>query len=102
MNANFKPTLHRYSGLVTADASKVSGTQFLDAIGFDSPERRSARQAQMQEQCIQAIERGDTYGWPPLMVEDCRKVMAERKSRGEPVERIEFTDFGNGHSRVGL
>lgn len=32
-----------------------------------------------QERCIRAIERGDTYGFPPMMVADCRKIIEERK-----------------------
>jgi hypothetical protein len=61
--------------LTTANARKVSGLQFLDAIGLDSPERREMRAREMREQCIRAIEAGDTYGWPPSMVADCRKGM---------------------------
>lgn len=46
----------------------------LSALAGD-PEENLRR---MHEQCIRAIERGDTYGWPPLMVADCRKIIAER------------------------
>jgi hypothetical protein len=50
--------------------------EFMDAIGMSSPEKRAARQAENREQCIRAIEAGDTYGWPPLLVEECRAIMA--------------------------
>lgn len=66
--------------LIVADASKVTPLQFLDALGLSSPEQRAANLASLREQCINAIERGDTYGWPPLMVADCRKIMAENRS----------------------
>lgn len=62
-------------GVVTADAGKVSGRQFLDALGLSSPEQRAERQREMIAQCIAAIERGDTYGWPPLLVAQCREQM---------------------------
>jgi hypothetical protein len=64
--------------LITADASKMSGLAFMDATGVSSPEKRAADRLQMQQQCIRAIERGDTYGWPPMMVAECRKLMEAR------------------------
>lgn len=66
-----------YEHLITADASKVSGRDFLDAITGNSPEKREAhRQAEIAK-CIRAIERGDTYGFPPVMVDECRKLMGD-------------------------
>ena len=64
---------------IIADARKVSPRAFLDALGLSSPELRAERQRNLEEQCIRAIERGDTYGWPPMMVADCRRIMAERE-----------------------
>lgn len=64
--------------LIAANARAVSPRQFLDALGMDSPEKRTARQALLREQCIRAIEAGDTFGWPPLLVEECREIMAQR------------------------
>ncbi len=73
--------------IVTADASRVSPQQFLDSIGLDSPARRAARRAEMQGQCIRAIERGDTYGWPALMVAGCREIMDAQltETHGDPL-----------------
>jgi hypothetical protein len=65
--------------LITADARAVTPQQFFDAITGDSAEKRAERDRVMHEQCIRAIERGDTYGWPPAMVEECRAIMAERQ-----------------------
>lgn len=85
------------SNLVTADARKTSGLDFMDAIGFSSPEERAARRALMQEQCIRAIQAGDTYGWPPLMVAECRTIIAERQA----LERdLRFTMELQGKTRA--
>jgi hypothetical protein len=64
--------------VAVADASKMSGLAFMDATGMSSPEKRATDRLQMQQQCIRAIERGDTYGWPPMMVAECRKLMEAR------------------------
>jgi hypothetical protein len=66
--------------LHTADASKVSGRAFLDAIGLSSPEAREARREQSRQRCIRAIERGDVYGFPPSLVDECRDLIAERET----------------------
>ena len=60
---------------ITADASKVTAREFLDAVGLSSPEIRAERQARLERECIDAIKSGDTYGWPPVLVEHCRKLM---------------------------
>lgn len=64
--------------LIIADASRVTPLAFMDAIGMSSPEQRAESKREMEEQCIRAIERGDTYGWPPSMVAECRKIIAAR------------------------
>lgn len=66
------------ANLVTVDASKVSGRDFLDAITGNSPEKRAEHRQREIERCIRAIQRGDTYGWPPVMVAECRHIMAMR------------------------
>jgi hypothetical protein len=64
--------------LITADASKVTPLEFMDAIGMSSPEKRAKRQAELRAQCIRAIEGGHLYGWPGLLVAECRAIIAER------------------------
>lgn len=79
-------------GGVTADARNVTPLQFMDAMGMSSPEKRAARLIENQERCIRAIVRGDTYGIPPLLVEECRAIMAERERLGIAVEtELRFT-----------
>jgi hypothetical protein len=79
--------------LITYRADRMSGIEFLDAIGLSSPEKRSAAAALMQEQCIRAIESGNTYGWPPLMVAECQKIIEERarltECRPDPLPHLE-------------
>jgi hypothetical protein len=70
------PTMDR---ALLADARKVSGRDFLDAITGRSPEARAAEREQMIRQCIRAIENGDTYGWGPAFVAECREIIAERE-----------------------
>ena len=82
--------LNHSAGLITGPADKVSSRGFLEALGLTSADKRVADLALMHQQCIRAIERGDLYGWPPMMVAHCRKVMAERVSLVE-VERISPT-----------
>lgn len=74
--------------LTTADARTVSGLDFFDAVFGSSPERRQQRLDETREQCILAIQRGDTYGWPPAMVDDCRKIMADREAPEQLVEEL--------------
>lgn len=71
--------------IIIADASKVSGAQFLEHF-FGSYE---AKRQEQFERCIRAINRGDTYGWPPMMVEHCKKLMAEREALTEVVRDID-------------
>lgn len=73
--------------LIIADARKVSGRDFLDALGLSSPEKREARRQQDRERCIRAIERGNTYGFPPSLVAECRTIMELRQPEGS--SRIE-------------
>jgi hypothetical protein len=61
-----------------ADASKVTPRQFIDALGLSSPEEREARRAADREGCMRAIRRGDTFGWPGVLVDQCRAIIAER------------------------
>lgn len=68
--------IRQTDSLITADASKVSGAEFFDAVFGVTPEMREEKARLMREQCIAATERGDTYGWPPLMVAECREIMA--------------------------
>jgi hypothetical protein len=78
--------------LITADASKVSGAAFLDAILGITHEQRAEQRQQDIERCIRAIVRGDTYGYPPVFVNECRAIMAEREALGEQVARdLTFT-----------
>lgn len=63
--------------ITIADAAKASPQQFLDRLGLDGPERREARLNAHYASCIRAIERGDTYGFPPMMVEHCKTIMAD-------------------------
>jgi hypothetical protein len=62
--------------LITARADQMTPLEFMDTIGMSSPEKRAKRQAELRAQCIRAIEGGDLYGWPPLLVEECRQIMA--------------------------
>lgn len=64
--------------LIVADASKVSATAFLDAVLGITPEQIEERRRLSREQCIRAIEAGDTYGFPPVLVDECRQIMTER------------------------
>lgn len=59
-----------------ANAREISGAEFFRTIFGD---HRGERDRQMREQCISAIGRGDTYGWPPAMVEECRKLSDARE-----------------------
>lgn len=63
--------------LVTCDASRVTPRGFLDFVTGDTPAKREQRLHEDRQRCIRAIEKGDTYGFPPVMVEECRKIMAE-------------------------
>jgi hypothetical protein len=65
-------------GLITADASKMSGLAFMDATGMSSPEKRAERIHRDRQACIRAIRNGDTRGFPPMFVADCRRIMAEQ------------------------
>ena len=71
--------------IITADAGQVSARTFFDAITGRTDEQRTEERRRMDEQCIRAIERGDTYGWPPASVERCRKIMA---SRPQPYDEL--------------
>jgi len=63
--------------LITADASKVTPRQFLDAIFGDTDETRAARQAEQQRLLIDIIRNGGSlYGWPPMQVAAARRVIA--------------------------
>jgi hypothetical protein len=82
--------------LHTADASKVSGRAFLDAIGLSSPEAREARREQSRQRCIRAIERGDTYGFPPSLVDECRQIIADEDRGWALAERSAYGMPGVG------
>jgi hypothetical protein len=72
-----------------ADASKVTPRQFIDALGLSSPEEREARRAADREGCMRAIRRGDTFGWPGVLVDQCRAIIAERDGAElAPVEHL--------------
>jgi hypothetical protein len=64
--------------LITADASKMSGLAFMDATGMSSPEKRAERIHRDRQACIRAIRNGNTRGFPPMFVTDCRRIMAEQ------------------------
>lgn len=67
---------------VVAKASKVSGLEFCDVITGRSPEIRAAEREQTIQRCIRAIERGDVYGFPPMLVDECREIMAGESGWG--------------------
>ena len=73
--------------LIVADARRVSPCEFLDFVFGTSPEDRAKRDRAMEPDCIAAIERGDTYGWPPLMVARCREIIDARltETKGDPM-----------------
>jgi hypothetical protein len=58
--------------LITADARKMSGADFIDAILGITHEQRAEQRQQDIERCIRAIQRGDTYGWGPFWIAECR------------------------------
>jgi hypothetical protein len=60
---------------ISADASKVSPTEFIDRVFGTTPESRAADRQRDIARCIRAIERGDVYGFPPVLVAECRKLM---------------------------
>lgn len=68
---------------IVADARAVTPRQFLDSLGLSSPEVRAKRDRELREQCIRAISRGDTYGWPPALLAECRKLIEEQESLTE-------------------
>jgi hypothetical protein len=71
---------------------KMSGADFLDAILGITHEQRAEQRQQDIERCIRAIQRGDTYGYPPVFVNECKAIMAEREALGEQVARdLTFT-----------
>jgi hypothetical protein len=79
------------STLITADASQMSGRDFLDALGLSSPEHREARRQQDREQCIRLIEVGGSLrGFPPVLVAECRQIIAEREGGWALAERSAF------------
>jgi hypothetical protein len=84
------------AGGVVVDASKVSPREFLDGLGLSSPEKRAADRAIMLADCTRAIERGDTHGWPPAMVEECLLAMRAEEDWDSfaPVERVSQTRIG--------
>lgn len=73
---------------VTADASSVSARSFFDAMTGRTDAQRAEERRQMDEQCIRAIRRGDTYGWPPSTVNRCRQIIAERDA--EQIVEVEW------------
>lgn len=73
--------------LITADASQVSASAFLNAILGITHEQRAEQRRLDIERCINAIQRNDTYGWPPVFVNECKAIIAEREALGEKVER---------------
>lgn len=76
--------------LITADASTVSGADFFNSLFPDFAARREARRELDRQRCILAIERGNTYGFPPAMVEECRQIMADEQSGWALAERSAF------------
>ena len=66
--------------LFTADARTTSAQQFLE--GFFGPYEEK-RQAHI-ERTIRKIESGaDLYGVPPMLVEHCREIMAQREAEAQ-------------------
>ncbi len=81
---------------ITADADKVSPRQFLDGLGLSSPEIRAARREHDKQSCKRAILRGDTYGYPPMLVDQVRAEMAAEQAETDdlslaPVVRVSPT-----------
>jgi hypothetical protein len=82
---------------ITADAATVTPRQFIDALCLSSPEKRAADRAAMLESCIRAVRRNETYGWPPMMQDEARRIIAERDGADWTVT---VRDHGNGHASV--
>ena len=63
--------------VIIADARKVTAAQFAEHFFGPYEEKRQAH----IERTIRKIEMGsDLYGVPPMMVEHCRKIIAERRA----------------------
>ena len=63
---------------ITADARKVTSREFLSLVTGFTDEVRAARREETRQQCIRAIGRGNTYGFPPSLVAECRAIMASQ------------------------
>lgn len=62
--------------VITADASKVTAAQFAEHFFGPYEDKRQVH----IENTIRKIKTGaDLYGVPPMMVEHCRKIIAERR-----------------------
>ena len=82
----------RPDSIITAPADKVTPLQFLDALTGRNAETRAAERRQLYEDCKAAIRRGNTYGWPPVMVDMCRAEMEAEEALTAKVERdLSFT-----------
>lgn len=79
MNAQH-PRIERDCNMLIAPVSKVDAGEFCDRVGIPR-----LNMSLIHEQCIRAIHRGDTYGYPPMLVEHCKKLIAER----EPLTEVE-------------
>lgn len=65
------------SSLIISDASKVSSQGFLDVMTGRSDAVRAAERQQIIDRCIRAIRNGNTYGFGPALVAECKQIMAE-------------------------
>lgn len=77
----------------TAPADQVSMLDFMDAFGLSSPEQREASRELLISQCCAAIRSGDTYGWPPMLVAQC-------KAQFPDILGLEAKPIGDGRWQV--
>lgn len=68
--------IRTFETVIIADAKKVTPAQFMDAVF--GPSNIEEMRAKDRERCIRAIERGDVYGIPPVLVRECLHIMAMR------------------------
>jgi hypothetical protein len=68
----------QFHDVIVADAREMSGLAFMDMVGLSSPEKRAERIHRDRQACIRAIRNGDTYGFGPAMVAECKQIMADQ------------------------
>lgn len=84
------------STVITADARTVSPAEFMETVLPGFHERRANERMMIREQCIRAIRAGSTYGFPPMLVAECREMIAER----DELVDASVTSLGDDWHRV--